>query len=55
MVFSIDEVAGDMDGYYDGEGEIDDGGEAMSNIDLDVEANPDSDIEAIVFSDIESE
>ena len=45
-IFSIDEISGDMDGYYDGEG--DEGGEA---IDLDMEANPDSDIEDIVLSD----
>jgi len=48
--FSIDDVARDMNGHYDGNGE-DSGGEVMANIDLDFEANPDSDIDEIELSD----
>ena len=47
-IFSVEDVAQDMDGYYDVDGED---GEVTADIDLDIEPNPDSDIENLVFSD----
>jgi hypothetical protein len=52
-VFSIDEVAADMDGQHSGEGVDVEGGHMTFNIDLDVEVNPDSDIDEIDLSDVD--
>jgi len=52
-VFSIDEIAADMDGQHNGEGKDVEGSDVMFNIDLDVEVNPDSDIDDMELSDVD--
>jgi len=47
-VFSIGDVAHDMDGYYDVDGED---GKETADVNLDIEPNPDSLIENLVLSD----
>ena len=49
-IFSIEDIAHDMDSYYDVNGED---GEETTNVDLDIEPNPDSDIKNLVLSNEE--